>query len=155
ASQNGFVTECFIDEMAHLAGKDPFEYRRALLAKSPRHKAVLELAAARANWGAPAPAGRARGIAVAFSYGSYAAHVVEASVAADGRVRAHRIVCAIDCGLAVNPDQVKAQMEGGAVYALTAALYGQITVDKGGVQQSNFDNYPMMRINEMPARETP
>ncbi|HXA98072.1 MAG TPA: xanthine dehydrogenase family protein molybdopterin-binding subunit [Candidatus Dormibacteraeota bacterium] len=154
ASQNGFVTECFIDEMAHLAGKDPFEYRRALLAKSPRHKAVLELAAARANWGAPAPAGRARGIAVAFSYGSYAAHVVEASVAADGRVRAHRIVCAIDCGLAVNPDQVKAQMEGGAVYALTAALYGQITVDKGGVQQSNFDNYPMMRINEMPTVET-
>lgn len=154
SSQNAFITESFIDELAHLAGKDPFEYRRALLGKSPRHKAVLELAAARAGWGSTLPAGRARGIAVAFSYGSYAAHVIEASVAPDGAVRVHRVVCAIDCGIAVNPDQVKAQMEGGAVYALTAALYGRITVDKGGVQQSNFDNYPMMRINEMPVVET-
>ncbi len=101
SSQNAFITESFIDELAHLAGKDPFEYRRALLGKSPRHKAVLELAATRANWGSPLPAGRARGIAVAFSYGSYAAHVIEASVAADGAVRAHRVVCAIDCGIAV------------------------------------------------------
>jgi isoquinoline 1-oxidoreductase beta subunit len=154
SSQNAFITESFIDELAHLAGKDPFEYRRALLGKSPRHKAVLELAAARASWGAPLPAGRARGIAVAFSYGSYAAHVVEASVGTDGAVRVHRVVCAIDCGIAVNPDQVKAQMEGGAVYALTAALYGQITVDRGVVQQSNFHNYPMMRIGEMPVVET-
>jgi isoquinoline 1-oxidoreductase beta subunit len=154
SSQNAFITESFIDELAHLAGKDPFEYRRALLGKSPRHKAVLEMAAARANWGAPLPAGRGRGIAVASSYGSYAAHVIEASVAPDGAVRVHRVVCAIDCGIAVNPDQVKAQMEGGAVYALTAALYGQITLDKGGVQQSNFHNYPLMRINEMPVVET-
>ena len=154
SSQNAFITESFIDELAHLAGKDPFEYRRALLGKSPRHTAVLELAAAQANWGSPVPAGRGRGIAVAFSYGSYAAHVIEASVAPDGAVRVHRVVCAIDCGIAVNPDQVKAQMEGGAVYALTAALYGQITVDKGSVQQSNFHNYPMMRINEMPVIET-
>jgi isoquinoline 1-oxidoreductase beta subunit len=115
---------------------------------------VLELAAARASWGSPLPAGRARGIAVAFSYGSYAAHVIEASVAADGAVRVHRVVCAIDCGIAVNPDQVKAQMEGGAVYALTAALYGKITVERGAVQQSNFHDYPMMRINEMPVVET-
>ena len=154
SSQNTFITESFIDELAHLAGKDPFEYRRGLLDKSPRHKAVLELAAARANWGSPPPAGRGRGIAVAFSYGSYAAHVIEASVAPEGAVRVHRVVCAIDCGIAVNPDQVKAQMEGGAVYALTAALYGQITVDKGAVQQSNFHDYPMMRINEMPVVET-
>jgi isoquinoline 1-oxidoreductase subunit beta len=154
SSQNAFITESFIDELAHSAGKDPFEYRRALLGKSPRHKAVLELAAARASWGSPLPAGRARGIAVAFSYGSYAAHVIEASVAADGAVRVHRVVCAIDCGIAVNPDQVKAQMEGGAVYALTAALYGKITVERGAVQQSNFHDYPMMRINEMPVVET-
>ena len=154
SSQNAFITESFVDELAHLAGKDPFEFRRGLLGKSPRHKAVLELAAARANWGAPLPAGRGRGIAVAFSYGSYAAHVIEASVAPDGTVRAHGVVCAIDCGIAVNPDQVKAQMEGGAVYALTAALYGQITIDKGAVQQSNFNNYPMLRINEMPVVET-
>jgi isoquinoline 1-oxidoreductase subunit beta len=153
SSQNAFITESFIDELAHLAGRDPFEYRRALLAKSPRHKAVLELAADRANWGSRPPAGRARGIAVAFSYGSYAAHVIEASVDPDGAVRVHRVVCAIDCGIAVNPDQVKAQMEGGAVYALTAALYGQITLERGRVQQSNFDTYPMMRINEIPAVE--
>ena len=152
-SQNGFIIESFMDELAHAAGKDPFEYRRALLGKSPRHKAVLELAAAKANWGAPLPAGRARGIAVAFSYGSYASHVAEVSVAPDGAVRVHRLVGAIDAGFAVNPEQVKAQMEGGAVYALTAALYGQITFDKGRVQQTNFHNYPMLRINEMPVVE--
>ena len=152
-SQNGFIIESFVDELAHLAGKDPFEYRRELLGKSPRHKAVLELAAAKANWGAPLPAGQGRGIAVAFSYGSYAAHVAEVSVAPDGAVRVHRLVGVIDAGLAVNPEQVKAQIEGGAVYALTAALYGQITFDKGRVQQSNFHDYPMLRINEMPVVE--
>jgi isoquinoline 1-oxidoreductase beta subunit len=152
-SQNAFITESFIDELAHLAGKDPYEYRRALLGKSPRHKAVLELAATKANWGAPPPAGRGRGIAVAFSYGSYAAHVAEVSVAPDGKVRVHKLVGAIDCGIAVNPDQVKAQMEGGAIYALTAALYGEITIDRGRVQQSNFHDYPMLRINEAPVME--
>src|SRR5262249_54482934 len=149
-SQNGYIVESFIDELPHLAGKDPYEYRRALLGKSPRHKAVLELAATKANWGSPLPAGRARGIAVAFSYGSYVAHVAEVSVAPDGKVRVHKLTAAIDCGLAVNPDQIKAQMEGGAVYALTAAYYGQITIDRGRVQQSNFHDYPMLRINEAP-----
>jgi len=150
ASQNGFIVESFIDELAHLAGKDPYEYRRALLSKSPRHKGVLELAATKASWGAPLPPGRARGIAVVFSYGSYAASVAEVSVAPDGAVRVHRLVAAIDPGLAVNPEQVRAQMEGGAVYALTATFYGRITIDRGRVQQSNFNDYPMLRINEMP-----
>ena len=154
SSQNGFIVESFIDELAHLAGQDPYEYRRALLGKSPRHKAVLELAATKANWGSPLPAGHGRGIAVCFSYASYAAHVAEVSVAEDGAVRVHRIVCAIDCGIAVNPDQVDAQMEGGAVYALTATLYGKITLDKGRVEQTNFHTYPMMRIAETPVIET-
>jgi isoquinoline 1-oxidoreductase beta subunit len=153
SSQNGFIVESFIDELAHLAGRDPFEYRRALLGRSPRHKAILELVAARANWGGPLPAGQGRGIAVVFSYGSYAASVAEVSVAADGTVRVHRVVCGIDAGLAVNPEQVRAQMEGGAVYALTAALYGQITFDKGRVQQTNFHAYPLLRIDEMPTVE--
>jgi isoquinoline 1-oxidoreductase beta subunit len=154
SSQNAFITESFIDELAHAAKRDPYEYRRALLGKAPRHKGVLELAATKANWGSPLPAGVARGIAVAFSYGSYAAHVAEVSVAADGTPRVHRIVCAIDCGFPVNLDQIRAQMEGGAVYALTAALYGKITLDKGRVVQSNFHDYPMMRIAEMPKVET-
>jgi isoquinoline 1-oxidoreductase subunit beta len=150
ASQNGFIVEGFIDELAHAAKKDPVDYRRALLGKSPRHKAVLELVAQKANWGAPLPAGHARGCAVVYSYESYAATVAEVSVAADGAVRVHRLVCGIDAGLAVNPDQVKAQMEGGAVYALTAVYYGLITVDRGRVQQSNFHDYKMLRIDEMP-----
>src|SRR5262249_56635699 len=102
----------------------------------------------------PLPAGRARGCAVMFSYGSYAAHVAEVSVAPDGKVRVHKLVGAIDAGFAVNPDQVKAQMEGGGIYALTALLYGAITIDKGRVQQSNFHDYPMLRINEAPVMET-
>ena len=150
SSQNAFIVETFVDELAHQAGQDPYEYRRALLGKSPRHKGVLELAATKAGWGTPLPAGRARGIAVCFSYASYSAHVAEVSVADDGAVRIHRLVCAIDCGIAVNPDQVKAQMEGGAVYAMTATLYGQITLDGGRVQQTNFHTYPMMRIAEIP-----
>ena len=149
-SQNGFIIESFIDELAHAAKKDPFEYRSALLGKSPRHKGVMEAVAQKANWGAPLPAGQFRGIAVVFSYGSYAATVAEVSVAADGTPRVHRLVTGIDAGLAVNPDQIKAQMEGGAVYALTAAYYGKITLDKGRVEQSNFHDYPMLRIGEMP-----
>jgi isoquinoline 1-oxidoreductase beta subunit len=153
SSQNIYIVEGFVDELAAAAGTDPFEYRRALLGKSPRHKAVLELAAQKANWGAPLPAGRARGIAVGFSYGSYAAHVAEVSVAPDGKVRVHKIVGAIDAGIAVNPDQVKAQMEGGAIYALTAVFYGEITIDRGRVKQSNFHDYRMLRIDEAPEME--
>jgi isoquinoline 1-oxidoreductase beta subunit len=150
ASQNAFIVESFVDELAAAAGKDAFEYRRTLLGRSPRHRAVLELAAQKAGWGTPLPPGRARGIAVAFSYGSYAAEVAEVSVARDGAARVHRVVCAIDCGFAVNPDQVRAQMEGGVVFGLTAALYGRITIDRGRVVQSNFHDYPMLRIGEMP-----
>lgn len=153
ASQNAFIVESFVDELAHAARKDPFEYRRALLGKSLRHKGVLELAAQQAGWGTSLPPGRHRGIAVAFSYGSWAAQVAEVSVASDGTVHAHRVVCAIDCGLAVNPDQIQAQMMGGIVWGLTAALRGEITIQNGRVQQSNFHDYPMLRIHEVPTVE--
>jgi isoquinoline 1-oxidoreductase beta subunit len=153
ASQNAFAVECFVDELAHAAGQDPVEYRRALLGRAPRHKAVLEAAAARAGWGSPLPPGRFRGVAVAFSYGSYAAEVAEVEVEAGGAVRVHRVVCALDCGLAVNPDQVRAQMEGGIVFGLTAVLHGEITLDAGQVQQSNFHDYPLVRIDRAPAVE--
>ena len=153
ASQNAFITESFIDELAAAAGKDPVEFRRDLLGKAARHKGVLELAAEKGEWGKPLPPGRFRGIAVAFSYGSYASEVAEVSIENDGKVRVHRVVCAIDCGLVINPDTVKAQVEGSIVWGLTAALYGAITIDKGRVQQSNFHDYPMLRINEMPVVE--
>ena len=154
SSHNAFVTESFVDEVAVAAGKDPFELRRALLAAQPRHRAVLELAAQKAGWGTPAPAGRGRGIALAESFGSIVAEVAEVSLESDGRVRVHRVVCAVDCGPIVNPDTIEAQMQSGVVYGLTAALYGAITIDKGRVQQSNFNDYPMLRLREMPAVET-
>ena len=153
ASQNAFIVESFIDELAHAARKDPFEYRRTLLSKSPLHRGVLEKAAKEAGWGTRLPRGRARGIAVAFSYGSYAAEVAEVSLSPDGKVRVHRVVCAIDTGFAANPGQIKAQAEGGVIYGLTAVLYGAITIDKGRVVQSNFNDYPMLRINETPTIE--
>ena len=153
ASQNAFIVESFADELAHAAGKDPVEFRRGLLGKAPRHRGVLDLAAAKAGWGTPLPAGRHRGVAVAFSYGSYAAEVAEVSVADDGQLRVHRVVCALDCGFVVNPDQVRAQMEGGMIWGLSAALRGQITLAGGRVQQSNFHDYPLVRINEAPALE--
>ena len=153
ASQNAFITESFMDELAAAAKKDPFEFRRDLLTKATRHKGVLELAAEKGDWGKPLPQGRFRGIAVAFSYGSYASEVVEVSIEKDGKVRVHRVVCALDCGTFINPDTVKAQVEGSIVWGLTAALYGAITIDKGRVQQSNFHDYPMLRMNEMPTVE--
>jgi isoquinoline 1-oxidoreductase subunit beta len=153
ASQNAYIVESFVDELAHAARQDPVEFRRSLLGKSPRHKAALELAAAKAGWGTPPPAGRHRGVAVAFSYGSYVAEVAEVSVAGDGQVTVHRVVCVLDCGFVVNPDQVRAQMEGGIIWGLSAVLRGQITLDNGRVQQSNFHDYPMVRINEAPALE--
>lgn len=152
-SQNAFANECFLDELAAAAGKDPYQLRLQLLSRSPRHKAVLELAATKAGWGNPVPAGRHRGIAVHESFGSYVAQVAEVSVARDGAVRVHRVVCAVDCGLVVNPDTIEAQMEGGIVYGLTAALKGAITIDKGRVEQSNFHDYAMLRIEEMPGVE--
>jgi len=153
-SQNGFITECFVEELARAAGKDSFEFRRKLLADAPRHRGVLELAAAKAGWGQPLPAGRTRGIAMVESFSSYVAEVAEVSVnRTSGEVRVHRVVCAVDCGRVVNPDTVKAQMEGAICYGLTAALKGLITIDKGRVVQSNFSDYDMVRMNEMPPVE--
>ena len=152
-SQNIFFSESMIDEMAHAAGKDPFEYRRALLGKQPRHKGVLELAAAKAGWGTPPRAGLHRGIAVAESFGSYVAEVAEVSVGGDGRVRVHRVVAAVDCGMTVNPEIIRRQIESAIVYGLSAALYGRITFKNGRVEQGNFDSYPVLRIDEMPAVE--
>ncbi len=151
-TQNAFVTEVFLDELAHAAGKDPFELRRALLADQPRHLGVLELAAGKAGWGEPLEAGRGRGIAVHQSFSSYVAEVVEVTVDGDA-FSVDRVVCAVDCGIAVNPDVIKAQMEGGMAYALSAALREEITLDAGEVQQSNFDRYRSLRINEMPKVE--
>jgi isoquinoline 1-oxidoreductase beta subunit len=153
ASFQGFVVEAFIDEMAAAAGKDPFQFRRDLLGKSPRHKAVLELAAEKAEWGKPLAAGRARGIAVMDAFGSYLAQVTEVSVDARGAVRVHRIVCTVDTGWVINPDTIKAQMEGGIVYGLTAALRGEITIKNGRVEQRHFGDYQMLRHNEMPVIE--
>ena len=152
-SHNGFAVEAFFDELAHAGGKDPFELRRTLLANQPRMKAVLELVAQKANWGTRAPAGRARGIATHFSFESYVAQVAEVSVDKSGEVRVHRVVCAVDCGRVVNPESVKAQMEGGIIFGLTAALKDAITIEGGRVQQRNFHDYPMLRINESPEIE--
>jgi isoquinoline 1-oxidoreductase beta subunit len=153
ASFQGFVVEAFIDEMAAAARKDPFEFRRDLLGKSPRHKAVLELAAEKAGWSKPPAAGRARGIAVMDAFGSYLAQVTEVSVDARGAVKVHRIVCTVDTGWVINPDTIKAQMEGGIVYGLTAALKGEITIKNGRVEQRHFGDYQMLRHNEMPEIE--
>src|SRR5213078_3174734 len=152
-SFNAFVVESFIDELAHAAKKDPYEYRRDLLGKAPRHLGVLNLAAIKAGWGTPLPAGRGRGIAVYKSFESFAAQVAEVAVSAAGDVRVHRVVCAIDCGMHVNPSTIEAQMQGGIVYGLSAALSGAITIDKGRVVQSNFHDYQMLRLAEMPVVE--
>jgi isoquinoline 1-oxidoreductase beta subunit len=152
-SHSAFVVETFIDELARAAGKDPFEFRQALLEKQPRHKRVLEFVAEKSGWGKPLPEGRGRGIALHDSFGSFLAHVAEVSVSKEGRVRVHRIVCAIDCGPVVNPDTIRAQMESGAVFGLTAALYGEISFEKGRVKQSNFNDYQMLRMHEMPEVE--
>ena len=152
-SHTAFVVESFIDELAHAAGKDPYEFRRKLLVKHPRHLGVLELAAQKAGWGKPLPPGHARGIAVHESFGSWIAQVAEVSASKDGTVSVHRVVCAIDCGRVVNPDTIKAQVESGIVFGLTAALHGAITIKDGRVEQSNFHDYKMLRMNEMPRVE--
>jgi len=149
-SHTAFVVESFIDELAHAAGKDPYEYRMALLGKHPRHRAVLELAAKKAGWGGSLPKGRARGLAVHESFGSFVAQVAEVSVSPRGEVRVHNVTCAIDCGRAVNPSTVTAQMESGIVFGLSAALFGAITLKDGRVEQSNFHDYPVVRMKDMP-----
>ncbi|HLA26794.1 MAG TPA: xanthine dehydrogenase family protein molybdopterin-binding subunit [Syntrophales bacterium] len=153
-THTAFVVESFIDEVAHAGGKDPYEFRNALLVKHPRHKAVLELAAAKAGWGKRLAEGRGLGLAVHESFGSCVAQAAEVSVSKEGKVKVHRVVCAIDCGSVVNPDAIRAQMEGGIVFGLTAALYGEITFEKGRVKQGNFQDYPMLRVHEMPVVET-
>lgn len=153
SSHTAFSTECFLDELAAAAGKDPLEYRLALLQDSPRHAGVLKLAAEKAGWGKPLAKGTGRGIAVHESFGSYVAEVAEVSVGSDGIPKVHRVVIAVDCGQYVNPDTVKAQMEGGMVYGLTAALYGEITLKNGRIEQNNFYDYKMLRMNEMPKCE--
>jgi isoquinoline 1-oxidoreductase beta subunit len=152
-SQNSFVTESFVDELAAAAGHDPVAYRRALLKDEPRVRAVLDLAAEQSGWGTPLPAGRARGVAVVRSFGSIVAEVAEVSVSAAGVIQVHRVTCAVDCGTPVNPGLIEAQMQGGVVFGLTAALHGEITIAKGRVQQNNFYDYEMVRMGAAPVVE--
>jgi isoquinoline 1-oxidoreductase beta subunit len=152
-SQNAFVTESFVDEIAHACGKDPVEFRRMLLKDQPRHLGVLELAAEKGNWGQPLAKGEGRGIAVHHSFGSYCAQVAEIAVDKGGNVRVKRVVCAIDCGQTVNPDTIEAQMQSAIVYGLTAALHSSITIKNGKIQQTNFDNFPLLKMSDMPQVE--
>jgi isoquinoline 1-oxidoreductase beta subunit len=152
-SHNVFVTESFMDELAAAAKQDAVVYRRALLDKSPRAKAVLELAAAKAGWGKPLPDRVGRGVSVQFVFATYMAQVAEVEVSNDGTVRVRRVVCAVDCGTVVNPDTVRAQIQSAIMFGITAALYGEITLKDGRVEQTNFDSYQILRINEAPAIE--
>jgi isoquinoline 1-oxidoreductase beta subunit len=152
-SHNVFVTESFIDEMASAAKQDAVAYRRALLDKSPRAKAVLDLAAEKAGWGQALPKGSGRGVSLQFVFGSYMAQVAEVEVSKEGAVRVRRVVCAMDCGTVVNPDTVQAQIQSGIIFGVTAALYGEVTLKNGRVEQTNFDTYQMLRMNEVPAIE--
>ena len=152
-SHNAFFSEGFMDELALQARQDPFVFRRNLLGGAPRHQTVLKLAADKAGWGGPLPVGRARGIALHESFGSIVAQVAEVSLT-DGKPRVHRVVCVIDCGIVVNPNIVAQQMEGAVIFALTAALYGRIDIKDGMVQQTNFNNYPMVTLAEAPVVET-
>jgi isoquinoline 1-oxidoreductase beta subunit len=151
-THTGFVNESFFDEVAHAGGKDPYQLRRQLLQNDPRHLAVLDLAAEKGEWGKPLPPGRARGIAIRKSFDSYVAEVAEVSLEGE-EVRVHRVVCAVDCGIVVNPWNAVAQTESAVVYGLTAALYSEITLKNGRVQQSNFDDYPVLRMDRMPKIE--
>lgn len=153
-SHTAFVMECFLDELAHTAGIDPFQYRRRLLAKHPRILKVLETAAERSGWGKPLPRGHGRGIAVHESFGSFVAQVAEVSIDNKGHLKVLRVVCAIDCGRIVNPDTIKAQMESGITFGLSAALFGAITLNNGRVEQGNFHDYQLVRMLDMPRVET-
>jgi len=152
-NNNVFAIESFMDELAKRAGKDPVAFRRDMLGTTPRLKAALELAASKAGWGQPLPARVGRGVAVQTSFASFIATVAEVEVDGNGEVDVRRIVSAVDTGIAVNPDTIVAQLQGGLIFGLTAALYGEITIDKGRVRQSNFNNYRMLRINQTPAIE--
>lgn len=153
ATHNTFMVESFIDELAHKAGKDPLEYRLALLDKTPRARKVLELAAEKAGWGgSPLPKGSGRGLSVQHAFGTYIAQVAELEIR-DEEVRVKRVVCALDCGMVVNPDHVKAQMEGGINFGISGALWGEITIKDGKVEQSNYDTYRVLRMNEAPIIE--
>jgi isoquinoline 1-oxidoreductase beta subunit len=153
-NQNAVYIECFIDEVARAAGADPLAFRRALMSQHPKHLAVLNAAAEAAGWGRPLPGGVHRGIAQFMGYGSYSAAVAEVSVGTKGEVKVRRMVLAINCGHAVNPGQIAAQVEGSVAYGLSAALHGEITIENGRTKQRNFDAYPVLRIAEMPAVET-
>ena len=152
-SHNVFVTESFMDELAAAAKQDPVAYRRNLLDKAPRAKAVLELAAEKAGWGQKLPQGSGRGVSLQFVFATYMAHVAEVEVSKNGAVRVRRVVCAVDCGTVVNPDTVRAQIQSAIMFGITAALYGKITLKNGRVEQTNFDTYQILRINEAPAIE--
>jgi isoquinoline 1-oxidoreductase beta subunit len=152
-SHTSFVVESFLDEVAHALGKDPYRYRQELLAGHPRHLGVLNEAARLADWDKPLPAGHGRGIAVHESFKSFVAQVAEVSLDESGSLRVHRVCCAIDCGRMVNPDIIAAQIESGVAFGLSAALYGAITLKDGRVEQSNFDSYPMLRLDAMPRVE--
>ena len=153
-NQNAVYMECFIEEVARAAGADSLEFRRALMAKHPKHLAVLNAAAAKGDWGKPLPAGVHRGLAQFMGYGSYSAAVAEVSVSGEGKVKVHRLVLSLDCGHAVNPGQIAAQVEGSVAYGLSAAFYGEITVQNGRVAELNFDRYPILHLAEMPKVET-
>ena len=153
-NQNGVYMECFIDEVARAAGADPLEFRRSLMAKHPKHLAVLDAAAQKAGWGAPLPAGVHRGVAQFMGFGSYAAAVAEVSVSGEGRLKVHRMVLALNCGHAVNPQQIEAQVEGTVALGLSAGLYGECTVRNGRMVESNFHDYRILRLAEMPKVET-
>jgi isoquinoline 1-oxidoreductase subunit beta len=152
-NNNVFAMECFMDELARKAGKDPVEFRRSMLAKTPRLLAAVNLAAEKSNWGQPLPPRVGRGICAQPSFASFIATVVEAEVDEQGEVHLRRVTSAVDTGIAVNPDTIMAQLEGGLIFGLTAALYGEITIDKGRVQQSNFNDYRMLRIDQAPKIE--
>ena len=153
-NQNGIYLECFMDEVAKAAGRDPLQFRRQLMASHPKHLAVLNAAAERAGWGKPLPKGVYRGIAQFMGYGSYSAAVAEVSVSQNNVIKVHRMVLALDCGHAVNPDQIAAQVEGSVAYGLSAAYYGECTVDKGRIAELNFDKYRVLKLSEMPKVET-
>jgi isoquinoline 1-oxidoreductase beta subunit len=153
ASQNAFMVEGFIDELAHAAGADPLRFRLGLLARSPRHRGVLELAAAKSGWGTPLAASEGRGIAVYYSFGSWVAHVAEVAISPEGAIDVRRVVCAVDCGTVVNPDTVTAQMEGAIALGLSAALKERVRIEGGRVTQANFEDYPILTFAEMPQVE--